>query len=178
MDKLISKRYAVALFNLAIETNKVDTFYEHVSLIVNSINDNQQILSIINHPSLSSESKFDIFKKSFNSISEEIFGLISIIFNKNREAELIHIFNSFLALVDDFKGVVTATVFSAIKLSDTQLDNIKLNLSKQLNKEVIIEAKQDPSLIGGLLINVDGKVIDNSIKKSLLDIKKTLLLNK
>lgn len=179
MDKLISKRYAVALFKLAQETDNIDKFYNEVSLILDSTSNDKEFFSVINHPSLSSDAKFDIFKNSFKtSLSEEIFGLISLVLKKNREAELFSIFQSFLALVDEFKGVVTATVFSAINLSDTQLDNIKVNLSKQLNKQVIIEAKQDPSLIGGLLINVDGKIIDNSIKKSLLDIKKALLINK
>lgn len=179
MDKLISKRYAVALFKLAQESDKMDKFYQEVSLIINSIKDNEDFLPVINHPSLSSKSKFDIFEKAFKgSISEEIFGLISLIFQKNREAELFSIFQTFLALVDEFNGVVTATIFSAIKLSDSQLENIKNNLAKQLNKKVIIEEKQDPTIIGGLIINVDGKIIDNSIKKSLSDIKKALLINK
>ncbi|MDE6357227.1 MAG: ATP synthase F1 subunit delta, partial [Eubacteriales bacterium] len=84
---------------------------------------------------------------------------------------------TFLNLVKEDKGITTAFVYSATKLTESQIEAIKEKLSKKLNKEVIIEAKEQPELIGGMLINVDGKVIDNSIKKGLEDIKKSLINN-
>lgn len=178
MAKLISKRYAVALFELAKETDKIDLFNSQVELIYNSIKNDKEFLTVLNHPRISGGEKFNLFQNIYkNNISEEILGLISIVVNKNRETEILEILETFLELVKDYKGITTAYVFSAIALNDEQLTKIKENLSKNLNKEIIIEASVKPELIGGLLINVDGKVIDNSIKRNLDDIKKSLINN-
>lgn len=178
MAKLISKRYAVALFELAKETDKIDLFNSQVELIYNSIKDDKEFLTVLNHPRISGGEKFNLFQNIYkNNISEEILGLISIVVNKNRETEILEILETFLELVRDYKGITTAYIFSAIALNDEQLTKIKENLSKNLNKEIIIEASVKPELIGGLLINVDGKVIDNSIKRNLDDIKKSLINN-
>lgn len=178
MAKLISKRYAVALFELAKETDKIDLFNSQVELIYNSIKDDKEFLTVLNHPRISGGEKFNLFQNIYkNNISEEILGLISIVVNKNRETEILEILEIFLELVKDYKGITTAYIFSAIALNDEQLTKIKENLSKNLNKEIIIEASVKPELIGGLLINVDGKVIDNSIKRNLDDIKKSLINN-
>ncbi|MBS5794149.1 MAG: F0F1 ATP synthase subunit delta [Clostridiales bacterium] len=178
MAKLISKRYAVALFELAKETDKIDLFNSQVELIYNSIKNDKEFLTVLNHPRISGGEKFNLFQNIYkDNISEEILGLISIVVNKNRETEILEILETFLELVKDYKGITTAYVFSAIALNDEQLTKIKENLSKNLNKEIIIEASVKPELIGGLLINVDGKVIDNSIKRNLDDIKKSLINN-
>ncbi len=178
MAKLISKRYAVALFELAKETDKVDLFYNQINFIFDSIKNDTQFLSVLNHPRISGGEKFNLFQNIYkNNISEEILGLISIVVKKNRETEIIEILETFLELVKEYKGITTAYVCSAKALSDEQINKIKQNLSKNLNKEIIIEASVKPELIGGLLINVDGKVIDNSIKRNLDDIKKSLINN-
>lgn len=178
MGKLISKRYAVALFELAKETNKIDEFDVQVKSIHSIIKGDKEFLAVLNHPRVTGAEKFSLFENVFKgNVSEEILGLISIIVNKNRETEIIEILETFLNLVKEYKGITTAFVYSATKLTESQIEAIKEKLSKKLNKEVIIETKEQPELIGGLLINVDGKVIDNSIKKGLKDIRKSLINN-
>lgn len=178
MAKLISKRYAVALFELAQETDKMDIFNSQVEMIYTSIKANKEFLSVLNHPRISGDEKFNLFQNIYkDNISEEILGLMSIIVKKNRETEILEILETFLELVREHKGITTAFIYSATALTNEQINNIKENLSKNLNKEIIIKADVKPDLIGGLLINVDGKVIDNSIKKSLEDIKKSLINN-
>ena len=179
MSKLISKRYAIALFELAKETDKMDLFNSQVELIYNSIKDDKEFLAVLNHPRISSGEKFNLFQNIYkDNISEEVLGLISIVIKKNRETEMLEILEIFLELVRDYKGITTAYIYSAKALNEEQINNIKQSLSKKLNKEIIIKASVKPELIGGLIINIDGKVIDNSIKKSLENIKKSLINNK
>lgn len=178
MARLISKRYAIALFELAKELNKVDDFNNEIQVIYNSIKNDKEFLDVLIHPRISSLEKFSIFENIFKGkVSEEILGLISIVINKNREQEILEILETFLNLVKDFKGITTAYVYSAVKLTENQLKSINEKLNEKLNKQVIIEAYEKPELIGGILINVDGKIIDNSIKKGLEDIKKSLINN-
>lgn len=174
MANLISKRYAIALFDLAKEKNNLEQLSSEVSFVLDSFEQNPDFLNIFVHPQISSDQKFDLFKNTFqNIVSEDILGLVSIVINKNRESELKLIFSQFINLFEDFKGIKTAYVYSASQLSDEQISSIKEKLSQNLNKDIIIKTILQPDLIGGLKINVGGFLIDNSIKKQLSDIKKS-----
>lgn len=175
MEQLIAKRYAVALFELSKECDKVDLFYDEVNIICTAIEENEEFEIILDHPTISGSEKFEMITKAFQGVSKEILGLIDIVIKKNRENELMAILQEFLTLVNEYKGIILACVYSAKTLTDTQIEKIKENLAKKLDKQIVMQTFIKPELIGGLLINVDGKVIDNSIKKNLQDIKQNLL---
>ena len=92
MAKLISKRYAVALFELAKETDKIDLFNSQIELMYNSIKEDKEFLAVLNHPRISGGEKFNLFQTIYkDNISDEILGLISIVVKKNRETEILEI---------------------------------------------------------------------------------------
>lgn len=172
MAKLISKRYAIALFELAKEKNNLEQLNTEISFILDSINNNPEFFTIFTHPQISGGEKFQLFKNIFtDNVSEDIIALVSIVINKNRESEIKNIFNEFISLFEEHKGIKTAYVYSAKELSEAQINSIKEKLSQNLNKEIIIKTEIQPDLIGGIKINVGGFLIDNSIKKQLKDIK-------
>ena len=105
-------------------------------------------------------------------------GLLQIVFNKNREKELIEILDTFLKKVLDYKGIVTVVVESAVPLNEKKLNDIKEKLSNKLNKQVDVEVLVVPELIGGLKITVAGRVIDNTVKSQLEAMKKAMLNTK
>lgn len=179
MAGLISGRYAEALFQLALENNCVDKYSEEIKLIYDALVGNDEVLRVLNHPQISSEKKLDILTNAFkDNVSQEIMGLLTVIFRKNREKELIDILDTFLSKVLDYKNIVTAVVESAAELKSEKLDEIKEKLSNKLNKQVKIEAKVVPELIGGVKIAVMGHVIDNTVKSQLEALKKSLLAAK
>lgn len=179
MAQLISGRYAEALFKLALENNCIDKYSEEIKLIYDALVSDDEALRVLNHPQISSEIKLDILSNAFKgSVSQEVMGLLTVIFRKNREKELIDILDTFLSKVLDYKGIVTAVVESAAKLNEEKLDEIKEKLSIKLNKQVRIEAKVVPELIGGVKIIVMGHVIDNTVKSQLEAMKKSLLATK
>ena len=91
---------------------------------------------------------------------------------------MIEILDTFLKKVLDYKGIVTAVVESAVPLSEKKLNEIKEKLSNKLNKQVDVEALVEPELIGGLKITVEGRVIDNTVKSQLENMKKAMLNTK
>lgn len=175
MAKLIARRYANALFELAQESNRIDRFDEEVKMVYGSINDNDEFRTVLNHPQLSAEEKMAMLENVFkDSVCEDILGLFHLVLRKNREAELIEILSVFIDKVREFKRITTAYVFSAKPLSENQLKEIEVKLSQNLNKQVNIEASVEPELIGGVRILVDGHVIDGTIKKQISELKKRL----
>ncbi|MCD8158594.1 MAG: ATP synthase F1 subunit delta [Clostridiales bacterium] len=177
MAKLAS-RYSTALFELASENN-IDKYYDQICVLNEAICKDGEIMEYIKNPNFSSEEKFKTFEKIFKgNIKDDILGLISVVFSKNREKQLPEIFDGFIELVLENKGIMTAYVESAAPLKSGQIKKIKNKLSKNLDKQIVIKEIVDESLIGGLKITVDGHVIDGTIKKRIDDLNKMLIDNR
>lgn len=176
---LISNRYAAALFDLALEENCVDKYYDEVKTVYDAITSDKEIMTVLNHPQISSDEKLNMLKKAFSdNVSEDIMGLFTVIFKKNRESEIPNILQAFIKKAEDYKGIVYASVESATELSEQTLEKIVQKLSSKLNKQVIVDAKVSPQLLGGLKISVSGHVIDSTIKTQISELKRQLISTK
>ncbi len=178
MVELVSRRYSTAFFELAVEQNMVDTLYNEATILVDTLRSEQDFVSVINHPEVTFEQKFDLLKNVFEGkINELFFGLFNIVLIKNREEDLLGILVSFVQKCEEYKGIVEAKVISAKALNEAQITKIQDKLSKNLNKVVRVTTDVDASLIGGMVIYVDGKELDSSVKKYLADTRNNLLTN-
>jgi F-type H+-transporting ATPase subunit delta len=176
MAKLISGRYADALFSIALESQKTDEFEKQAEFVLDTFNSDSDFAKVINHPQIGSDKKLEILENVFkDKVDNDMMGLFALVLRKNRETELKNILESFIGKVMEYKGIVKAYVCSAVPLSEIQLESIKKKLSENLNKQIDIYTEVDPSLIGGLKISVDGKLIDGTVKKRLDEIKKNLM---
>lgn len=175
MAELIAKRYAAALFDIALEKNSIDKYFDDVELICETIEGDAEFDAVMKHPQISGEEKLSVLTTAFKGkVEDDIIGLFSVAFRKNREAQLFDILNAFIDKVKEHKGIVTANVVSAKALSEKQLAEIKQKLESGMNKQVIIESSVDPSLIGGVKITVCGKLIDNTVRRHLDELKTKL----
>ena len=92
MAGLIAKRYAEALFQLALENDCVDKYSDEIKLIHDTLAGQDEILKVINNPEISAEIKMSILENAFKEyVSNDVLGLLSVIFAKIREKELINI---------------------------------------------------------------------------------------
>jgi len=176
MAKLVGRRYAQALFDLAIENNELESLEIQVDGVVQILLTNADFVGVINHPHITTAEKMDIISNAFNGeLSNTLMGLLHVVFNKNREVDLLDMLQSFLLKAKEYRGIVTAKISSSMPLSDAQVEKIITTLSKNLDKQVEIEKIVDESLIGGLRIEVNGRVVDGTIKNQLSIMKKQLL---
>ncbi|MBQ9604810.1 MAG: F0F1 ATP synthase subunit delta [Firmicutes bacterium] len=172
MAELIANRYASALFDIALEKNSIDRYLEDTELICAALKDDAEFDAVLKHPQISGEEKLAVLTQAFSGkVEDDIIGLFSVAFRKNREAQLFDILNAFIDKVKEHKGIVTAKVVSARPLSEKQLADIEQKLANGMKKKVIVENSVDPALIGGLKITVCGKLIDNTVKRHLDELK-------
>ena len=83
MAKLISKTYGEALFELAVEENKVDAFAEEISAILDILKQNPDFVNLLNHPKISKEEKLQVMEEVFGGkVSKEIQGFLNIVVAK------------------------------------------------------------------------------------------------
>lgn len=162
-------RYANALFQLAKEAKVLDTVSNDLLSLEISINSDIEILKFIQNPSIKKNIKVKFFdsiskKLELSKLTENFVGLIIV---KNRVHYILDMIKSFNNLLSELKGIKSATITSAYKLSENEILKIKTKLKDKFNSEFNISLLTDPSLVGGLKIQVGSQMIDSSIKNQL-----------
>lgn len=177
MAKLISKTYGEALFELAVEENKVDVFEQEISAILDILNQNPDFISLLNHPKIAKEEKLQVMDEVFGGkVTKEILGFLNIIVAKERNKELIAIMEYFLNEVKAMKGVGVCYVTTPMELKDAQKEAIVKKLLETTSfKTMEMHYATDEKLIGGMVIRIGDRVVDSSIKTKLSNLEAQLL---
>lgn len=164
------------MFELAVEENKVDIFWNEIQEILQALKENPQLNELMNHPKISKEEKVSVLENVFKGrISDEITGFLEIIVTKERYKELNAIFTCFVDKVKEEKGIGVAYVTSAIALSEIQKSQIEEKLLKTTSyKQMEMHYGEDASLIGGMVIRIKDRVVDSSVKAKIEELKKQL----
>lgn len=177
MAKLASKTYGDALFELAVEEHKVDEFMEEVRSVQTVLKENPELGAIMAHPEIIKEEKIRLAEACFKGrLSEEMVGFLVVVITKGRYAELPAIFAYFTAKVKEYKKIGVAEVTSAAELSDAWKKRLEDKLLATTRYETMeITYRVDESLIGGLIIRIGDRVVDNSIKSKLAALTSELM---
>jgi len=173
MERL-STTYASALFDIALQKNAVDDFLSQAVFLRDSLSDPDFRLVLV-HPQIAAAEKQKIFRETFaGKIHEDLLGFLLLVADKNREPYLIPALEALIALIEHHNKIVTAKVLSASPYDDKQTESLRTILSDKLEKQVKLDVKVDPTLIGGPFIFVDGYYIDWTVKKRLRDLTSSL----
>ena len=177
MAKLISKTYGDALFELAVEDDKVDVLLEEIEQLQKILAENVDFGRLMNHPKIIKEEKIKVAENGFKGrISEELFGFLTIIISKDRYREIDEILEYFVAKVKEYKGIGIAMVTTAVPLKESQCKEVEkklLDTTKYQSMEMHYDV--DASLIGGMVIRIGDRVVDSSISTKLNELQRNLL---
>lgn len=176
MAKLVSLTYGEALFEVALEKDTLDQTFEEIKFVKEALTSNKEFIQLLNHPKISKEEKVSVIESIFrNKVSEDVTGFLVIIVEKERYDKIDEILSYFIAKVKEYKKIGVATVTSATELTEEQRDSILTKLL-QTTKYVQFEIDYiiDPSLIGGVVIQIGDRVVDGSIKTKLAHLARNL----
>lgn len=176
MAKLVSKTYGDALFELALEEDRLDSFFEEVKAVSQILEENEELTQLMSHPKIVKEEKIQIIKNIFaGRISKELEGLICMIAEKDHFKELDGVLIYFMNRYKEQKNIGTAYVTSAVELSEAQKEATKKRLLETTRYvEFEMHYDVDAALIGGMVIRIGDRVVDSSIKNKLQDLTREL----
>ena len=177
MAKLISKTYGDALFELAVERDKVDVLLEEMEQLKRVLSENEEFGRLMNHPKIIKEEKVQVARNVFEGrVSEELLGFLTIVISKDRYRDIDTIIDYFIAEVKRYKGIGIATVTTAVPLREEQRREIERKLLDTTQyKEMEMHYREDAALIGGMVIRIGDRVVDSSIRTKLSEMQKELL---
>jgi len=172
----IATRYAKALLELSIEKNSLEAVFGDMKTFLSITSVNRELAVVLANPIVNYEKKFNILKallgKSADKITMSFFDLIT---RKNRSMALVATAREFLSQYNEYKGIQVAEVTTTIPLTPAlrkEFEAIVKEISG-LQKVELVETI-DKSLIGGFVLKVNDKQLDDSISGKLRELKMNL----
>ena len=166
-------RYATALFELAREEKKLDAVKADLDRFDALINESPDLERLVRSPVFSADEQSKalaaILKKA--GIGGITANFLNVIVGNRRLFAVRDVIKGFRKLLAAHKGEVTAEVTAAEKLSDTQLGALKGALKSVTGKDVDLNVRVDPAIIGGLVVKLGSRMVDSSLRTKLNSIK-------
>ncbi|HWJ02616.1 MAG TPA: F0F1 ATP synthase subunit delta [Verrucomicrobiae bacterium] len=172
----VSRRYAQALYEIAVETNQLDVFEADLKALAEGIESNPEIQKVLYHPQISLADKKGLLRQVFGGqFSAHVQNFVDMVIDRRRQNFLGDIYNEFKLLANAKRNVLEARIKSAVDLDKSQQDQLQANLSKLTGKSIRLVAEVDPSLIGGVVVKIGDRVIDGSVAGRLAKLRETLV---
>ena len=169
--------YSQALYELAKEDKSLDQIEEQVSAVITLISQSDDFNYLIKNPTIDQEDQLKIIiqigeKYNFNELLKKFFNFL---IQKRRLFFIEKILRDFLVICSNMRGEIVAKLTAAKDLKDIEINEIKNELTQNFGSNIKLNYKYDPSLIGGLIIQVGSVMIDTSIKNKLQQIQNKMI---
>ena len=166
-------RYATALFELASEAGSVDQTGTDLTSIGQMLDTSPDLTRLVRSPVFSSDEQWQALSAVLDKagISGLVVNFVGLVSKNRRLFALRDMITAYAKLVAHAKGEVAAEVTSAEKLSAAQVKKLKAALKEQVGRDVQMEEKVDPDILGGLIVKVGSRMVDSSLRTKLNSLK-------
>ncbi|URZ15030.1 F0F1 ATP synthase subunit delta [Clostridium felsineum] len=176
MYEYLDRRYALALYEVGEERQKLEEYINDFNDIVGLLKTNQDVIQVVNHPQVSTSEKKKIFMEIFKGkIDEKLLNFLLLLIEKKRIHDAEGILSQLNIISLEKHNKVIADVKTVIPLTEGEKTTLTSKLSAKYNKTVILKEIIDKSIIGGVYVRVGDDVIDGTVKFKLDSMKKLML---
>ena len=170
-----SREYAEALFELAVQGNETKETSEGLETVVSALLQTPDYRAMLASPAISKEERLNALDSAFRGkIPDILLAILRMMISRGHVSALNGMARDYEELARGYRGESVAVVTSAVPLKEAETVALRAKLEKKLSKTVIIQFRVDPELIGGIRVEVDGRVIDGSIRNKLDEIKEVM----
>ncbi len=173
MAKLVSKMYYEALFESSVELDILDEVNSDFNFVYESLKEHNEFFNILKSPLIKPDEKKNILRSTYK-VSEVLMDFLCLLVDKKRIEFIYDIYGGFNEAYNYHKKIGKAEVISAKKLDDLEIKALTKKLNEITKKDVTLTNTVNPNILGGLIVKMDGKVIDGSLIRKLEGLKKEL----
>ena len=178
IDQIVSKRYALALFNASESAGEglTEQTQKELSFVSDLWEKNSELRAFFEAPQIPGEDKEKMLQLTFRGkISELLYQFFLFILSKGRMEQICGINTDYDKLLKEKEGLVEAQVITASPLDEGLSVSLKEKMEKKTGKKVSLIFKLDPGIIGGIRVIVGNQIIDKSIRTELDKLRESLL---
>ena len=165
----LAGRYASALFDLAREQKQIEAVSGSLESLNQALADSRELSRLTTSPLVDR----DEARRAFNAVAEQLnldaitANFLGVLARNGRKSQLPQVIRLFRRLSAEHRGEATAEVVTARPLDDEQMSRLKAQLRARAGRDVAIDARTDPAILGGLIVKMGSQMIDASLKTKL-----------
>jgi F-type H+-transporting ATPase subunit delta len=169
-----AKRYARAIFEIALEKKQLDKWKSDLEEFA-LITQDATIAAFLESPDVRFEDKASLLSERLGDVNPMVLNLVYLLLTRGKLNMLNDIIAEYQGMIDKYYGIERAEVTSAIPLNNEDRLTLSQKLGDIINKKVVVDPEYvDPSLIGGVIVKVSGKLLDGSTRGKLEALKKEI----
>jgi F-type H+-transporting ATPase subunit delta len=173
---VVGDRYAESLFDLAKEENQVTQYLDDIKLVGEVLDSDPQIVQFFNHVLIENDKKIQLLDQSFKgNVDQYVLNFLKLLVQSRRIRYIDDIVKSYIKLSNQYLGIEEGMIYTPYELTDQQIQDIEKAISQKENKKVTLKVSIDPSLLGGIKVQIANRIYDGTIKNKVEMLKKELL---
>ena len=170
-----SREYAEALFELAVQAGLTKETSEGLETVISALLQTPAYKALLASPAISKEERLAALDATFRGkIPDVLLAILRMMVSRGQTSALNGMARDYEELARGYRGESMADVTTAVPLKEAETVVLRAKLEKKLGRQVILQCRVDPNLIGGVRVEVDGRVIDGSIRNKLEEIKEVM----
>ena len=172
-----ARRYSLALYELAEESNVIKEVENHSIAMIKLISESKDFNSLIKDPTNNQKDQLLVISKISENykLNNLLIKFLSFLISKRRFFYVEKILKDFIETCSKKRGEIKAELTAAKELTEKEINSIKEELTKNFSSKIKLNYKHDPSLIGGLVVQVGSTMVDTSIKNKLQKITNRMI---
>lgn len=170
-----ARLYGGSLYELAAEEQLTGTILAQMKEIRGIFREIPEYLRLLREPSIPKEERLGLIEAAFGEQAERyLVNFLKLLCEKNILQEFAGCCDEFIRRYNADNNIAEAIVTSAVPLSSEQMEKLREKLGKVSGKEVSLIQKTDPSVLAGLRVELEGKLLDGTVQSRLEGISKKL----
>jgi F-type H+-transporting ATPase subunit delta len=173
----IARRYATALADAVVKSGEIETVRNELNVWAQLMAGSSDLQNAFRNPSITHANKEKVLEGLLAKTkpSRTTSNFLRILVRNGRLTELREINERFAVVLEERSGNVAAEVTSARELAEAQRNELKANLERITGKQVKLNFRTDPSLIGGVITRIGSTIYDGSVKTQLENLKEEMI---
>ena len=171
--KIYTRRYAQAVFEIALKTKELDRWQSDLRRVA-SLGEDDALIAFLESPKIQFADKARLLSEQLDGINPLALNLVYLLAARGRLRSIGDIADDYQRLLDNYRGIETAEVVTAIALDEEGKQRLAKHLGVIVGKKVALKTEVESRLIGGIIARIDGKLLDGSTHSKLEALKKEL----
>ncbi|MCY8523369.1 F0F1 ATP synthase subunit delta [Bacillus atrophaeus] len=171
----VSKRYASALFDIALESSQINEIEEELKVVKEVFQNEKALNDVLNHPKVPAAKKKELVQNAFGSVAQPVLHTIFLLIDRHRTSIVPDLTDEFVKLANKVRQTEDAIVYSVKPLTDAETKSLSQVFAKKAGVASLrIRNEVQTDLIGGVKVRIGNRIFDGSVSGKLERIERQL----